>query len=75
MLNPLLRCGVHITEMLTTPDGRRLNKAAARGEAVRRLAEVGIHDPGVADRYPFELRAACGSASVWPPPWRATRNS
>ena len=26
-----------------------------RTEAVRRLAEVGIHDPGVADRYPFQL--------------------
>jgi peptide/nickel transport system ATP-binding protein len=26
-----------------------------RSEAVRRLAEVGIHDAGVADRYPFQL--------------------
>jgi peptide/nickel transport system ATP-binding protein len=47
MLNPLLPAGVHIAESLTS--GNR------RAEAVRRLAEVGIRDPGVADRYPFQL--------------------
>jgi peptide/nickel transport system ATP-binding protein len=47
MLNPLLRVGQQIVE--TARAGR------SRDEAVRRLAEVGIHDPGVADRYPFQL--------------------
>jgi oligopeptide/dipeptide ABC transporter ATP-binding protein len=46
MLNPLLRVGPQIVE--TARDG-------SRAEAVRRLAEVGIHDPRVADRYPFQL--------------------
>jgi len=55
MLNPLERCGSQVTAALRGPDGRRLRKAAARDEAVRRLAEVGIADPAVADRYPFEL--------------------
>ena len=55
MLSPLLRCGRHIDEALRDESGRKLSKAARRAEAVRRLAEVGIHDPTVADRYPFEL--------------------
>jgi peptide/nickel transport system ATP-binding protein len=55
MLNPLLTCGRHITETLRTPQGKRLRRAAARAEAIRRLAEVGIEDPEVADRYPFQL--------------------
>jgi peptide/nickel transport system ATP-binding protein len=55
MLNPLRRCGRHIDEMLTGPDGRRLSRRERRAEAVRRLAEVGIDDPHVADRFPFEL--------------------
>lgn len=54
-LSPLRRCGAHIDEMLRGPDGRRLGRTARRQEAVRRLAEVGITDPAVADRYPFEL--------------------
>jgi peptide/nickel transport system ATP-binding protein len=49
MLSPLRRCGKHIVEMLP------LKRAERRAEAVRRLAEVGIHDPAVADRFPFEL--------------------
>ena len=55
MLSPLLRCGRHIDEALRDENGRKLSKSARRAEAVRRLAEVGIHDPTVADRYPFEL--------------------
>jgi peptide/nickel transport system ATP-binding protein len=55
MLNPLLRCGRHITEMLRDGHGRRLSRAAGHAEAVRRLREVGILDPHVADRYPFQL--------------------
>jgi peptide/nickel transport system ATP-binding protein len=47
MLNPLMRVGDQIVE--TARGGR------GRAEAVRRLAEVGIHDAGVADRYPFQL--------------------
>jgi peptide/nickel transport system ATP-binding protein len=55
MLNPLRRCGRHIDEMLRDESGKRLSKRARRAEAVRRLAEVGIHDSRVADRYPFQL--------------------
>jgi peptide/nickel transport system ATP-binding protein len=55
MLNPLRRCGRHIDEMLTGSDGSRLSRKERRTEAVRRLAEVGIDDPRVAERYPFEL--------------------
>jgi peptide/nickel transport system ATP-binding protein len=55
MLNPLLRCGEHIAEMLVDPDGGRPSRERLRDETVRRLAEVGIHDPHVATRYPFQL--------------------
>ena len=53
MLNPVLRCGTIIAESL--PRDRALGRAQRRAEAVRRLAEVGITDPAVADRYPFQL--------------------
>jgi peptide/nickel transport system ATP-binding protein len=55
MLNPLLRSGTHITEGLKLHRGRRLSRAEGRVEAINRLAEVGIDDPDVVDRYPFEL--------------------
>ncbi|WP_066949303.1 dipeptide ABC transporter ATP-binding protein [Microtetraspora fusca] len=47
MLNPLRTAGAHIAE---TMPGR-----ATREEVARRLAEVGIDDPSVAGRYPFQL--------------------
>jgi peptide/nickel transport system ATP-binding protein len=55
MLNPLMPCGAQIAELITDERGRRLGQAARREQAVRRLAEVGITDPAVADAYPFEL--------------------
>ena len=55
MLNPLRRCGRHIDELLRNQDGGRLRRAERHAEAVRRLAEVGIRDATVANRYPFEL--------------------
>lgn len=55
MLNPIERCGAQIVEPLRDGRGRRPPAAERRAEAVRRLAEVGIDDPAVADRYPFEL--------------------
>lgn len=55
MLNPLMRAGRHISETLTDDHGHRLRGKAARAEEVRRLAEVAISDPGVADRLPYEL--------------------
>jgi peptide/nickel transport system ATP-binding protein len=55
MLNPLRRCGRHVVELLRDESGGRLSRAARRTEAVRRLAEVGIADPAVVDRYPFQL--------------------
>ena len=55
MLNPLMRCGAQIVELIKDERGRALSRAARRDEAVRRLAEVGITDPAVADAYPFEL--------------------
>jgi peptide/nickel transport system ATP-binding protein len=55
MLNPLRRCGDHIVELLVDANGRRLSRSARREQAALRLAEVGIHDATVADRYPFQL--------------------
>jgi peptide/nickel transport system ATP-binding protein len=55
MLNPLLRCGTQIVELIKDDQGRPLSRKARRAEAVRRLAEVGIGDPAVADAYPFQL--------------------
>jgi peptide/nickel transport system ATP-binding protein len=54
MMNPVMRCGVHIEEMLRddSPFGSR---RARRAEVGRRLAEVGITDPAVQDRMPFQL--------------------
>ncbi len=55
MLNPLLRCGEHIGEMLNDGEAHRLPRDRLQEETVRRLAEVGIDDPLVARRYPFQL--------------------
>ncbi len=55
MLNPLLRVGDHIIEGLVLASKRRRPWRSYRAEAVRRLAEVGIDDPDVAHRYPFQL--------------------
>lgn len=46
MLNPLMRAGDQVAERLKDP---------SRTEVTRRLAEVGISDPAVARRFPFEL--------------------
>lgn len=54
MLNPLMRSGDHIDEMLR--DRPEFASRAARAEEVkRRLAEVGIVDEDVARRMPFQL--------------------
>jgi peptide/nickel transport system ATP-binding protein len=53
MLNPVMTCGKIIGESL--PREPRLSRDARREEVVRRLAEVGIRDASVADRYPFQL--------------------
>jgi len=55
MLNPLMRCGAQIVELVRDENGKPLGRHARRAEAARRLAEVGIADPAVADAYPFEL--------------------
>lgn len=55
MLNPLIRCGRHIEETLRLRSGSRTSRSSRRTEVIRRLAEVGITDPGVADQYPFQL--------------------
>jgi peptide/nickel transport system ATP-binding protein len=54
MLNPLMRSGDHIDEMLR---GRPeyASRAARAAEVKRRLAEVGIVDEDVARRMPFQL--------------------
>jgi oligopeptide/dipeptide ABC transporter ATP-binding protein len=54
MLNPVLRCAGHLEEVLRNR-ARPLRRAEARRDAVARLSEVGISDPGAADRYPFQL--------------------
>lgn len=53
MLNPVLTCGKIIAESL--PKEPRLSRDARSAEVIRRLAEVGIRDASVADRYPFQL--------------------
>ena len=45
----------HIEEVLRSRSRDRLSRSAARVEAQRRLAEVGITDPDAALRYPFQL--------------------
>ena len=49
MLNPLLRSGEHVAESLAT------GRSDAAAQVTRRLAEVGISNPSVAGRFPFEL--------------------
>jgi peptide/nickel transport system ATP-binding protein len=56
MLNPVMTAGEHIAETIHTSNGSN----GVRGKALdheigRRLQEVGIDDPSVADRYPFQL--------------------
>lgn len=53
MLNPVMKCGRIIEESLL-PDRQR-SRSERRAEAIRRLAEVGISDATVVDRYPFQL--------------------
>jgi peptide/nickel transport system ATP-binding protein len=54
MLNPLLKCGAHIEEVL--PQTAELRSGRQRtAEVQRRLAEVGITDEDVAHRLPFQL--------------------
>jgi peptide/nickel transport system ATP-binding protein len=55
MLNPVMRCGPQVCEAARTKNGRRLRGSTRRIDAIRRLAEVGIDDPQVVDRYPFQL--------------------
>ena len=50
-LNPLKKC----REQLQPTRGKRLSRAERLEGAIRRLAEVGIRDPNVADRYPWQL--------------------
>lgn len=52
MLNPTLTAGGHIAETLRSAGYPR---GQVNTEVLRRLAEVGIEDPSVARRYPFEL--------------------
>jgi peptide/nickel transport system ATP-binding protein len=54
MLNPVMRVGRILAESLP-PELARRPRREKRQEAIRRLAEVGIHDPSVVDRYPFQL--------------------
>jgi oligopeptide/dipeptide ABC transporter ATP-binding protein len=55
MLNPLMRCGAQIVELIRDDRGQRLDRRARRRVAQARLEEVGIEDPAVVDAYPFEL--------------------
>jgi peptide/nickel transport system ATP-binding protein len=55
MLNPLVKVWQQVTAALVDHRGRPLTRAARRHEAITRLADVGINDPEVLDRYPFQL--------------------
>ena len=74
MLNPLMRSGPHIEEMLAT--GRNFRGRAARtAEVARRLAEVGITDPTTwRTACRSSSPAACASAWRSPPRSPATRS-
>jgi peptide/nickel transport system ATP-binding protein len=52
MLNPTMTAGEHLAETLLAAGHSRRDLDA---DVARRLAEVGITDPAVASRYPFEL--------------------
>jgi peptide/nickel transport system ATP-binding protein len=54
MLNPLIRNGKHIEECLAMAEPG-VARRDRRADAARRLAEVGIADADVLDRYPFQL--------------------
>ncbi|WP_199773106.1 ABC transporter ATP-binding protein [Ensifer adhaerens] len=54
MLNPLMRSGDHVDEMLRDRP-EFVSRAARAQEVKRRLAEVGIVDEDVARRMPFQL--------------------
>ena len=51
MLNPVMRCGRILEESLLPEQVG----GSVRDEVLARLREVGIHDPSVVDRYPFQL--------------------
>ena len=51
MLNPVMRCGRILEESLLQDQVQ----GSVRDEVLGRLAEVGIHDASVVDRYPFQL--------------------
>lgn len=53
MLNPVMRCGAILEESL--PADERGGRSQRRTAVLRRLAEVGIDDETVAERYPFQL--------------------
>ena len=54
MLNPVIRCG-QIVEESILPEQRHRKLDDRRADVLRRLAEVGITDESVIDRYPFQL--------------------
>jgi peptide/nickel transport system ATP-binding protein len=56
MLNPVFRCGRIVEESLVRESGgQKPKRSERRAEVLRRLAEVGLTDSTVADRYPFQL--------------------
>ena len=58
ILNPLTTAGDQLAETLTagrTGGAARLSRKALVDDVRRRLGEVGIADPAVAGKYPFEL--------------------
>jgi peptide/nickel transport system ATP-binding protein len=55
MMNPLMKCGAHIEEMLAARPEFTRRGGKMREEVARRLAEVGIADPDVGHRLSFQL--------------------
>ncbi|GAB3997186.1 hypothetical protein GCM10029992_19380 [Glycomyces albus] len=73
-LNPVVRIGVQITEVLERH--RKLRGEAARKEAAHLLDRVGIPDPTRRlEEYPTSCPAACASGSSSRSPWPARRGS
>ena len=73
-LNPLLRCGEQIVEGLRLQSGGRISRAAGRAAAITRLVEVGIDDPDVVDRYPFQLSGGMRQRVALAAAFAATRS-
>ena len=55
ILDPLTRAGRQIEESLAVAGGRKVSGSGSRPQVLAALAEVGLDDPAIANRFPHEL--------------------